>query len=89
MVQAWATERCPHGRKFTLRLLGILKGRTSKAYRVNFDSYMIRSSCRVFNLDTAWMETCQWEDMKLFMNSATRISRELVTEYEKATNEPA
>lgn len=56
-------------------IVSILKGRTIKAYRVDFDSYMIRSSCRAFNLDTVWMETCQWEDMKLFMNSATRIGR--------------
>lgn len=74
-------------------IVSILKGRTIKTYRVDFDSYMIRSSCRAFNLDTVWMETCQWEDMKLFMNSATRIgrelARELVAEYEKATNEPA
>lgn len=38
------------------------------------------------------METCQWEDMKLFLNSATRIGRELagelVAEYEKATDKP-
>lgn len=74
-------------------IVSLLEGRTIRAFRVDFDSYMIRSSCRAFNLDTAWMETCQWEDMKLFLNSATRIGRELagelVAEYEKATDEPA
>ena len=73
-------------------IVSLLEGRTIRAFRVDFDSYMIKSSCRAFNLDTAWMETCQWEDMKLFLNSATRIGRELagelVAEYEKATDEP-
>lgn len=73
-------------------IVSLLEGRTIRAFRVDFDSYMIKSSCRAFNLDTAWMETCPWEDMKLFLNSATRIGRELagelVAEYEKATDEP-
>ena len=60
---------------------------------MDFDSYMIRSSCRAFHFDTIWMTTCQWEDMKLLLNSATRIGgelvRELVAEYEKVTDEPA
>jgi hypothetical protein len=38
------------------------------------------------------METCQWEDMKLFLNSATHIGRELarklMAEHEKAIDEP-
>ncbi|MFT8467457.1 hypothetical protein [Acetobacter syzygii] len=74
-------------------IVSLLEGRTIKAFRVDFDSYMIRISCRAFHLDTAWMETCQWEDMKLFLNSATRIGRELagelVAEHEKATDETA
>ncbi|MBB6458666.1 MULTISPECIES: 3'-5' exonuclease family protein [Acetobacter] len=74
-------------------IVSLLEGRTIRAFRVDFDSYMIKNSCRAFNLDTAWMETCQWEDMKLFLNSATRIGRELagelVAKYKKATDEPA
>lgn len=70
-----------------------LSGRTVYAFNVAFDAQMLLNTCKAFNLDTGWMKTCHWVDMKLFMNSATNIGRnlssELVGKFGKTMDEPA
>jgi hypothetical protein len=70
-----------------------LSGRTVYAFNVAFDAQMVLNTCKAFNLNTGWMKTCHWVDMKLFMNSATNIGRnlssELVAKFGKIMDEPA
>jgi hypothetical protein len=70
-----------------------LSGRTVYAFNVAFDAQMVLNTCKAFNLDTGWMKTCHWVDLKLFMNSATNIGRnlssELVAKFGKIMDEPA
>lgn len=69
-----------------------LSGRTVYAFNVAFDAQMVLNTCKAFNLDTGWMKTCHWVDMKLYMNSATRIGRllssELVGKLRERIDEP-
>ncbi|GAN82499.1 hypothetical protein GHA01_28210 [Novacetimonas hansenii] len=57
-----------------------LSDRTVYAFNVTFDAQMVLNTCKAFNLDTDWMKTCHWVNMKLYMNSATRIGKELAGE---------
>ncbi|WP_218777587.1 3'-5' exonuclease family protein, partial [Acetobacter orientalis] len=69
-----------------------LSGRTVYAFNVAFDAQMVLNTCKAFNLDTGWMKTCHWVDMKLYMNSATRtgrlLSSELVGKFRERIDEP-